>query len=66
VTLSQALHILAETHTRDDDEIGFTVQAYVGNDFLTYRYSREEYIEAGILYFPNPKIANRYKGGVRC
>jgi hypothetical protein len=46
VTLSQALHILAETHTRDDDEIGFTVQAYVGNDFLTYRYSREEYIEA--------------------
>lgn len=46
MTLSEALHVIATIHTRDDDVMGFAVSSYVGGDFLAWPYSREQYIEA--------------------
>lgn len=41
--LDMALSILADPHTRDDDTIGFVVEAYRS---LFSRWSQSEYIEA--------------------
>lgn len=46
MTLSEALHVIATIHTRDDDQMGFVIEAYAGGDFTRWQYSREQYIEA--------------------
>jgi hypothetical protein len=46
MSLNEALHILASIHTRDNDDMGFTVEAYLGGDFIGWQCSREQYIEA--------------------
>ncbi len=40
--LNKALHILSETHTRDDGQVGFTVETLP----QIFEHTRSEYIEA--------------------
>jgi hypothetical protein len=46
VSLSEALHIIATIHTRDDPQMGFVINPYAGGDFNLWVYSREQYIAA--------------------
>lgn len=46
VDLDRALYILAQAHTRDDGDLGFTVEAGAAPWNLNYDWSREEYIDA--------------------
>lgn len=44
--LSRALHVLAETHTRDDSIVGFVVEPYASIGSSASRHSQYDYIEA--------------------
>ena len=44
--LNEAMHIVTETHTRDDWRIGFVVEIGAGPDSVTCRWSPSEYMEA--------------------
>jgi hypothetical protein len=45
MTLERALHILARTHTRDDDLTGFVVE-WAPSPSILWEHSQAEYIEA--------------------
>lgn len=45
MTLFDALRILAETHTRDDRQVGFVVEAGLPSPYVR-RHSQEDYLAA--------------------
>ena len=44
VTINEALRVLADMHTRDDDQVGFVVE-YSPNPHLSF-WTQDEYIKA--------------------
>jgi hypothetical protein len=46
VELAEALHILANIHTRDDDQVGFVVLAGAQWRPLESQWTQAQYIEA--------------------
>ncbi len=46
MSLDEAMHIITETHTRDDRQAGFVVEVGASYHSPTCRWSPDEYMEA--------------------